>query len=99
MYGTCSEDMTVNPEEQRARTFDAVQGLGLSLGEVWLRYLGLGGDVVDEYEVNAYLYGLIQLPDFDRDLISIAVDELYDEVWGESGAPFRRAPRSNSEDT
>lgn len=88
----------MNPEEQYARTLDVIERLGLSAGEVWISYLGLGGNV-DEYEFRAYLYGLIRLPDLDRDLISVAVDELYDEVWGELRAPFRKPSRSDDEDT
>lgn len=88
----------MNPEEQYARTLDAIERSGLSIEEVWISYLGLGGNV-DEYEVHSYLYGLIRLPDLQRDLISIAVDELYDEVWGELRAPFRKAPRRNDQDT
>jgi hypothetical protein len=77
----------VNPEEQYARTLDAIERLGLSVGEVWIHYLGMGGNI-DEYEVNAYLYGLTQLPELDRDMISQAVNELYDDMCREPRAPF-----------
>ncbi len=68
-------------EEQRVRLLEVIEQAELGIDEVWICYLGMGGDVA-EYEVTAYLYGLIHLPDLDQDLIFLAVDELYEEVWG-----------------
>jgi hypothetical protein len=93
----CSEGIQVNPEEQYARTFDVMGRVGLSVGEVWLHYLGMGGDV-DEYEVDAYLHGLIQLPELDRNLIALAVNELYDDVCREPRAPFSQELKRRNQD-
>ncbi|WP_104164924.1 hypothetical protein [Arthrobacter sp. SX1312] len=45
---------------------------------VWVRYFSFTGDV-DEFEVDAYLNGLITLTPLDRDLVSLAVNELIAE--------------------
>ncbi|WP_247826111.1 hypothetical protein [Arthrobacter antioxidans] len=80
------------PEEQRQRTLHAIHSSGLGLQDVWVRYFSFTGDV-DEFEVNAYLNGLITLTPLDRDLVSLAVNELIAET------PPPTAPYSNdSED-
>jgi hypothetical protein len=60
---------------------------GLTTGQVWLRYFGLTGDA-GEYEVDAYLNGMLTLPAVQRDLVSHAVNELA----GSAGAPYSRGP-------
>lgn len=58
------------------------------MGELRLHYFSLSGDV-DEYEVEAHLTGIMQLPPSECDLLALAVDELIDEL-----PPRRRAPFS-----
>lgn len=77
----------MDAEDQCTRTLDAIERLGLSIGEVWTHYFSMGG-YVGEYEVNAYLHGLIQLSDLDRDMISQAVNELYDDLCRSPRAPY-----------
>ncbi len=73
--------------EQYALTFDAMKRANIDTGELWLHYFSMGGGV-DEYEVNAYLHGLIELPDHERDCISQAVNELFDDLCRQQGAPY-----------
>jgi hypothetical protein len=77
-----------SPEEQRQRTLHAIHASGLDVQSVWLRYFSLTGNV-DEFEVDAYLNGLITLTPMDRDLVSHAVNELITET------PPPTAPYSN----
>ncbi|MUK01070.1 hypothetical protein GM708_03445 [Vibrio cholerae] len=74
-------------QEQYALTFDAMRRANIDTGELWLHYFSMGGGV-DEYEVNAYLHGLIELPDHERDCISQAVNELFDDLCRQQGAPY-----------
>lgn len=76
-------------EEQRALINRAMVESGFSFGEVWLHYFSLSGNV-DEYEVEAYLTGLMQLPPLECDLLALAVNELIDDL-----PPRRRAPFSD----
>jgi hypothetical protein len=76
-------------EEQRAMTSAAVADSGFSVGEVWLHYFSLGGEV-DEYEIEAYLAGLMPIPPLECDLLALAVNELIDDL-----PPRRRAPFSD----
>ncbi|TKV26802.1 hypothetical protein FDK12_12575 [Arthrobacter sp. NamB2] len=83
-----SETSETNPDqEQYALTYDAMKRANIPTGEVWLHYFSMGGGV-DEYEVNAYLHGLIDLPDHERDCISQAVNELFDDLCRQQGAPY-----------
>lgn len=71
--------------EQRRELRAALQALEISVGELWLNYFSIGG-TVGEYEVEAYLQGLLSLPTMQRDLLAMAANELIDAV------PWLRAP-------
>lgn len=86
---TADSDSTRNSHrstEQRLLTTRAIHEAELSITDVWVRYFSFSGSVA-EYEVHAYLQGLINLPRLQRDLIAQAVNEVIDE----QPAP-RRAP-------
>lgn len=84
--GINSTENTARSRDQLLLTNKAIQEAGLDVQGVWLRYFSFSGAVA-EYEVHAYLQGLINLPRLQRDLIAQAVNELIDE------RPFpRRAP-------
>jgi hypothetical protein len=74
--------------EQRAMLRSALQAAGISVGDLWLHYFSLGG-AVGEYEVEAYLQGLLALPALQRDLLAMAANELIEEI------PRPRAPYSD----
>jgi hypothetical protein len=74
-------------QNQHAATLDAMHRIGMSVGELWLYYLSMGGDI-DEYEIDAYLHGLIRLPPLDRDMISQAVNEMIDDICYGTRAPY-----------
>lgn len=65
--------------EQRRRLIDTLMVADISVGELWLRYFGMTG-AVGEYEVHAYLQGLLSLPANERDLLAMAANELVDET-------------------
>jgi hypothetical protein len=77
-----------NEPEQRRRLRAAMRAAGISSSELWLKYFGVSGDA-GEYEVEAYLQGLLSLPPVQRDLLALAANELIDEL------PRPRAPYSD----
>lgn len=84
-------DTGENGDERQWRlTRQAIEAAGLTTGQVWLRYFGLAGDA-GEYEVEAYLNGLIDLPSVQRDLLSHAVNELTDGLSSPPRAPYTRS--------
>lgn len=74
--------------EQRRRLRAALRTADISVSELWLKYFGLSGDA-GEYEVEAYLQGLLSLPPVQRDLLAMAANELIDD------RPRPRAPYSD----
>ncbi len=68
-----------NEPEQRRRLRDAIYAAGIPVSELWLRYFGIAGDA-GEYEVEAYMQGLISLPQLQRDLLAMAANELIDDT-------------------
>jgi hypothetical protein len=74
--------------QQRAMLRSAVQAAGINVGELWLHYFSIGG-TVGEYEIEAYLQGLLSLPATQRDLLAMAANELIDDI------PRPRAPYSD----
>jgi hypothetical protein len=68
-----------------------MRAAGISISELWLKYFGMSGDA-GEYEVEAYLQGLLSLPPVQRDLLALAANELIDDL------PRPRAPYSDDFD-
>ncbi|MDQ0734768.1 hypothetical protein [Arthrobacter agilis] len=87
--GTTNSNSTRNTRrsaEQRLLTTRAIHEAELTIADVWLRYFSFSGAVA-EYEVHAYLQGLINLPRLQRDLLAQAVNELIDEQPDPRRAP------------
>jgi hypothetical protein len=65
--------------EQRSQLKDALSAADITVGELWLRYFSMSGSA-GEYEVHAYLQGLISLPVTQRDLLALACNEIIAET-------------------
>lgn len=65
--------------EQARLLREAMRRTGIDLGQLWLHYFSLGGDV-GEVEVEAYLHHSLKLPPFQRDLLAHAANELIDRT-------------------
>ena len=48
----------------------------LSVAELWLRYLAIGGSA-DELELEAYLLGLLNMDTYQHNLIAQALNEFF----------------------
>jgi hypothetical protein len=84
--------------DQHALTFDAMHRFGIPVSELWMYYLGIGGDA-DELEIDAYLHGLIRLPALARDMIAQSVNEMIDDICRETRAPYSSKRNKNTSDT
>lgn len=71
--------------EQRSQLNDALRAADITVADLWLRYFSMSG-TAGEYEVHAYVQGLISLPVTQRDLLALAANEIIDET------PPLRAP-------
>ena len=65
---------------------------GLTLEQLWVRYFGLGG-TADLTDVDAYLHGLGQLSDVERDVLAHAVNERLVELFTQHRVPYVHAIR------
>jgi hypothetical protein len=79
-----------NEPEQRRQLRAALNASALAPGELWLNYFSIGGSV-GEYEVEAYLQGLLSLPPIQRDLLAMAANELI-EATPRLYAPYSDDP-------
>lgn len=77
--GDDTADDSKGNADQYAATFALMQHASITVGELWIYYLSIGGSV-GELEVNAYLHGLMRLPALERDLLSQSLNEMYDEI-------------------
>lgn len=59
----------------------AFERTACTVRELWLRYLALGGNA-DEVSVEAQVYGLMDLPPGEYNVLAHAVNEALDEVPG-----------------
>ena len=80
-WGLKEQQMGFDPNEpeQRRRLRAAMKAADITAGELWLKYFSVSGDA-GEYEVEAYLQGLLSLPPIQRDLLALAANELIDEL-------------------
>ncbi|MGY4544061.1 hypothetical protein ACVWY0_004004 [Arthrobacter sp. UYNi723] len=88
--------------EQRRRLQAALAAAQVSTGDLWLYYFGIGGSV-GEYEVEAYLQGLLSLPELQQDLLAMAANELFNDqaaparpIQTSLGQKVHRGPKSPS---
>ncbi|MDQ0734093.1 hypothetical protein [Arthrobacter agilis] len=83
------DDPTPSIEDRQRRQIGrAMTQAGLSLPRVWLQYFSITG-TVDEYEIDAYLNQMINLPATECDKLAHAINELIDEIPPPRRAPYR----------
>ncbi|MFC7616363.1 hypothetical protein ACFQV2_25725 [Actinokineospora soli] len=79
-------------EEQRRSTARAVEHTGLSVEQLWGRYFAMGGNC-GLLDVDAYLHGLMDLPELERDILAHTVNERLDELTPPHRAAYSRTLR------
>jgi hypothetical protein len=81
--------------EQRRRLLEALSAARISTGTLWLQYFSIGGSV-GEYEVEAYLQGMLSVPELERDLLAMAANELLNNQAGPHAPYADELPNSDS---
>ena len=66
----------------------------LSHGELWLRYFELGG-MSTGFELETFLYGLVDPTSHDHDVIAHALNERFSELGGDHPVPYLDDVRNN----
>jgi hypothetical protein len=81
------------PEEGQGPSLrEAFRHADLTLEELWLRYVALGGDA-DLVSLDAHITGLLSLPQVQGDVLALAINERLDERIAQHRAPYSRAIR------
>lgn len=75
-------------EQQRCLIETAITAAYFVFDDVWRRYFELGGQA-DQFELEAYLGGLLPLTAEECNLVAHAVNELIDEEPHLPRAPYR----------
>ena len=75
--------------DDRHHLFEAARVRGeLTVHELWLRYLALGG-TGDAFDVDGYLQGVLPLSSLEQDILAVALNERLDEVYRAARIPTR----------
>ncbi|TFV66935.1 UNVERIFIED_ORG: hypothetical protein E4P37_04210 [Bacillus sp. AZ43] len=61
----------------------------LTVQELWLRYVALGGNH-DEFDIDGYLQGVLPLDELERDILAVALNERLDEIYRAARLPVAR---------
>jgi hypothetical protein len=59
----------------------------LSVQDLWLRYLALGG-TGDAFELDGYLHGVVRLETFQEDVLAQAVNEGLSDIYDAARIPL-----------
>ncbi|GAA1426349.1 hypothetical protein GCM10009616_00660 [Microlunatus lacustris] len=78
-----------SPEEDRSRLIKAFKGSQMRLPDLWLAYYALGGSA-GQYEVEAYLAGLMPLSAHEHNVLAHAINERLSELPPPPRAPYRK---------
>jgi hypothetical protein len=74
--------------DDRHRLFEPARVRGeLSVHELWLRHLALGGHG-DAFDIDGYLQGLLPLDTLEQDILAVALNERLDEVYRAARIPI-----------
>lgn len=60
---------------------------GLTVGELWLKYFGIGGSA-GQFEIEAYLHAAHALPTLERDLVAHAINERFMDLNMDLRVPY-----------
>jgi hypothetical protein len=83
--------------ERHRRMDDARVHARLSVQELWLRYLALGG-TGDAFDLDGYLQGLVPLPAFQEDVLAQALNEALTDLHQRYLVPLSRPAGTNGWD-
>jgi len=70
------------------------QEAGLSHGELWMRYFEIGG-MSTSFELETFLYGLVDPTTHDHDVIAHALNERFTELGGDHPVAYLQDVHNN----
>lgn len=80
------------PSDERHRRMDAARVRAeLTVQDLWLRYLALGG-TGDAFDLDGYLQGLVPLETFQQDVLAQALNEALEDSYRTYRVPLSTPP-------
>jgi hypothetical protein len=73
--------------EQLDALEQARREVGLSIGDLWMRYFALGG-MSTALELEAILYRALVADPHDRDVLAVALNERFSEMGNDHPIPY-----------
>jgi len=74
--------------EERSRRMDTARlRAELTVSDLWLRYVAMGG-TGDAFDVDGYLQGLVPLDTYQQDVLAQAVNEALDDRYRAYSVPL-----------
>ncbi len=84
--------------DERHQRMDAARlHARLSVQDLWLRYLGLGG-TGDAFDLDGYLQGLVPLDPFQQDVLAAALNEALTDLHQSYLVPLSRPAAADGRD-
>jgi hypothetical protein len=84
--------------DQRHRRMDAARVRAeLSVQDLWLRYVALGG-TGDAFDLDGYLQGLVPLEAFQQDILAQAINESLEDWYRSCRIPLSTPPADHADD-
>ncbi|MGY1696599.1 MULTISPECIES: hypothetical protein [unclassified Geodermatophilus] len=78
-------------QDRHERVEAARRRAEMTVHELWLRYIALGGNG-DLFDLDAYLNGLLPLRSFDQNVLAVAVNEGLEELYRAARVPLTPPP-------
>jgi hypothetical protein len=83
---------------ERHRSMDAARVRAeLTVQDLWLRYLALGGSG-DAFDLDGYLQGLVPLESFQQDVLAQALNEALEDGYRRNRVPLSTHPQEGGGD-
>lgn len=79
-------------QTQQHSTWLAFTDSALTVEDLWLYYFGVGGDL-EVFELGAYLHGMYELSQYERNAVAVALNEMIDDLPQSRRAEFVHPPR------
>ena len=84
-------------DEPRRRMDAARVRAELTVQDLWLRYVALGG-TGDAFDLDGYLQGLVPLATFQQDILAQALNEALEECYRAHRVPLSAPPPGDAGD-
>jgi hypothetical protein len=85
-------------EDERHRRMDAARVRAeLTVQDLWLRYVALGG-TDDAFDLDGYLQGLVSLDTFQQDVLAQALNEALEDGYRSYRIPLSTPPSADAGD-